>query len=565
MTGADPAPIWKRLWGIVGILVLHHSLPGRAAEAAAPPAANSPAPSKAVSPASQAPAAKPFPVLEYRVEGNTLLPIVDVERAVMSHLGESRTIQDVEAARAQLEQAYHDHGYKTVVVNIPEQRIADGVVRLHVTEAPVGTLHIEGSRYHSLDVIRGKLAQLDEGTVPDFGEVQKELGAVNRSADLRVTPVLKPSTVPGHVDVDLKVNDTLPVHATLEMNNRYSANTAKLRAIGELRYDNLFQRGQSISVQYQTAPTRPSDAKVSSLSYVIPTEGNRVWALYAVHSDSNIAAVGDVSVIGKGNIFGVRLISSVPTQDRSFYHSFTAGLDYKDLQQNILLQSTANTIASPAKYPAFTLQYSATWLGAPRSKGSSAATTGGVSNTVLDAGVSFIVRGLGTNRQEFVDRRAGAGPSYFIFRPGIGREQVLPGSWSLVGKVDGQIASGPLLNSEEYSGGGADSVRGYTESERLADNGVRGSLELRTPQLLAHRFARVDKSYALLFAEGAHLRVIQPLPQQESKYTLASAGLGLRFRGAGFSVSLDGARILKDGSVTPGGRYRGLFQVSFAY
>jgi hemolysin activation/secretion protein len=361
------------------------------------------------------------------------------------------------------------------------------------------------------------------------------------------------------------VNDVLPVHATLETDNRYSANTAKLRTTGELRYDNLFQRGQSISIQYQVAPTHPANAQVWSLSYVIPTAGNQAWAFYAVHSDSNIAAVGDVNVIGKGNIFGARLISTLPTQDRSFYHSFTAGVDYKDLQQNILLQSTANTIASPAKYPAFTAQYSATWLGAAPPKGPIAATTGGVSNTVLDAGVSFIIRGVGTNRQDFVNRRAGAGPSYFIFRPGIERQQVLPGRWSLIGKVDGQIASGPLLNSEQYSGGGADSVRGYTESERLADEGVRGSLELRTPQLLGQDFPRVDRSYALLFAEGAHLRVVDPLPQQEYKYTLASAGLGLRFRGAGFSVSLDGARILKDGSVTLAGRYRGLFQVSFTY
>src|SRR5581483_8685994 len=273
-------------------------------------------------------------------------------------------------------------------------------------------------------------------------------------------------------------------------------------------------------------------------SYVVPTESNLVGAFYAIHNGSNIAAVGDVNVIGKGNIFGARAILSLPTPDRSFFHSFTVGVDYKDLQQNVLLNASNNTIASPTRYPEFTAQYSGTWLGTPSDKGMPAATTGGVSNTVLDAGISFVIRGLGTDHTEFANRRAGAGPSFFIFRPSLERQQLLPWHWSLVGKVDGQLASGPLLNSEEYSGGGADSVRGYVESERLADEGVRGSIELRTPQLLARAFPRVDRSYLFAFADGAHLRVVEPLPEQEFKYTLASAGVGLRFRWDGLSISL---------------------------
>ncbi len=597
-TRAHAASLLRPLYGVFGVVLLQSLSATFAAEPPAPtavggrggetPGNQGAAPATAAGEATQAPpgsaGAKPpapaassakqptpaapvrqFPILEYQIDGNTLLSVPEVERAVTPHLGESRSIKDIEAARAQLEKAYHDHGYRTVVVNIPQQRVSDGVVRLHVTEAPVGKLHIAGSRYHSLQVIRDKVAQLNEGQVPDFGEVQKELADVNRSADLRVTPVLKASETPGRVDVDLDVTDTLPFHATLEANNRYSADTTKLRTIGELRYDNLFQRGQSISAQYQIAPERASDAEIASFSYVIPMRDNLVWALYAVHSDSNIAAVGDLNVIGKGNIYGVRLISPLPTDDRSFYHSLTAGVDYKDFQQSVVVQSAGSSVESPASYPAFSLQYSGTWLGDAPSGNHMAATSGGRSSTTLDAGIEFLVRGLGTDRQQFADKRAGAGPSFFIFRPGLQREQLLPGAWSLVGKVDGQVASGPLINNEEYAAGGADSVRGYTEAERLADNGVRGSVELRTPQLLAHTFAHVERSYLLLFAEGAHLRVIDALPGQENVYTLASAGLGLRFKAAGLTINLDGARILKDGSVTLAGRYRGLFQVIYTH
>src|SRR5512143_54082 len=90
-----------------------------------------------------------FSILEYDVDGNTLLSTPDVERAVMSHMGENKSLTDIEAARVELEKLYHDRGYKTVVVNIPPQRVADGAVRLHVSESPVGQLHIAGSKYHS--------------------------------------------------------------------------------------------------------------------------------------------------------------------------------------------------------------------------------------------------------------------------------------------------------------------------------------------------------------------------------------------------------------------------------
>src|SRR5215470_10609469 len=69
-----------------------------------------------------------FDILEYRVEGNSVLPKLAIERAVYPHLGEKKRIADVEKARVALEKAYHDAGYATVVVNVPVQKVDKGVV-----------------------------------------------------------------------------------------------------------------------------------------------------------------------------------------------------------------------------------------------------------------------------------------------------------------------------------------------------------------------------------------------------------------------------------------------------
>jgi hemolysin activation/secretion protein len=48
-------------------------------------------------------------------------------------------------------------------------------------------------------------------------------------------------------------------------------------------------------------------------------------------------------------------------------------------------------------------------------------------------------------------------------------------------RINGQLSNNPLLAPEQFSIGGAESVRGYRENELLRDNGVFGSIELRFP------------------------------------------------------------------------------------
>ncbi|OYU73614.1 MAG: hypothetical protein CFE45_36845, partial [Burkholderiales bacterium PBB5] len=69
-----------------------------------------------------------FDVLEFEVEGNSVLPVAVVEAAVLPHLGPQRGMAAVEAARAALDQAYQKAGYLSVVVDIPEQRVDGGLV-----------------------------------------------------------------------------------------------------------------------------------------------------------------------------------------------------------------------------------------------------------------------------------------------------------------------------------------------------------------------------------------------------------------------------------------------------
>ena len=105
-------------------------------------------------------------------------------------------------------------------------------------------------------------------------EVQKEISKANENADVKVTPSLSPGTEAGTVDVDLKVEDKLPLHASLEVSNRYSPDTTLLRLNAVVHYDNLWQKDHSLSLQYQVSPEDPNQVEVGAAAYSMPAPWN---------------------------------------------------------------------------------------------------------------------------------------------------------------------------------------------------------------------------------------------------------------------------------------------------
>ena len=304
-------------------------------------------------------AAPPFDIMEYVVDGNTVLPIPEVEDAVYPFLGEKRSADDVDKARDALEQIYRSRGFQTVQVVIPQQGVESGIIHLQVIENPVGRLRVVDSRYHSLDRIKSEAPSLSEGTVLNTNDVQKDIVALNQQPNLTVTPRLKAGAVPGTVDVDLEVEDHFPVHASVEINNQHADHTSELRVIGSVGYDNLWQAGHSVNLSYQVAPQNPSDAKVLSGSYMarLPRSGVSLLA-YGVKSDSDVAALAGTDVVGRGDIFGARAIVNLPGTDK-FFHSLTVGVDRKNLSQNVITGGTPSN--APVLYYPVTLAYAAGW------------------------------------------------------------------------------------------------------------------------------------------------------------------------------------------------------------
>lgn len=501
-----------------------------------------------------------FDIMSYDIAGNTLLDAARIERAVYPHLGPGKTLADVERAQKALQRAYHDAGYSTVLVDIPEQQVVSGVVQLRVTEGKLARLSVRGTRYFSPVRIRARVPELEAGKVPHLPTVQAQLAQLGRAtSDRTVTPILRPGKAPGTVEVELRVKDRLPLHGEIEYNNRYTTGTTHRRLSGALRYDNLWQREHSIALQYQVSPRDTDEVSVLSGTYLMRSsaDAGRAYVFYAVHSESDVATLADANVIGKGDIVGFRLVWPLAEEAQSS-DTLLFGIDYKDFKETIALGG-ADDLNTPIDYASFSIQYTGNRRSERRS-------------TRFGASAHFNARGLtdetidcqGQRVNEFECKRFNARPDFFYLRGQAEHTYTWQNGASFTAKAETQLSDSALISNEQVSAGGAESVRGYAEAQQLGDYGAQASLELSTRSFAPLPAVRELRFFA--FVDGATLRLNDPLPDQRSKFELLGAGVGTRWTlWDGVHGSMDWARAYKDSGNVQAGDDRLHFSLKYAF
>jgi len=459
-----------------------------------------------------------FEIRVFELTGNSIFSSEKLQDAVRPFTGPERAVSDIEKARDALEKLYHEAGYPAVLVNIPEQTLQDGIVKLQVIESRIGSVKVTGNRYFTMENITRNLPSFSPGGILYLPQVQQDIGRVNSNQDIKVEPVITPGKEVGTIDVELKVEDHLPLHGYLELNNRASHDTKELRLNAMVRYDNLWQREHSIALQYQTGPQEPKEVQVVGGSYVLPAPWNEDHeiALFAIWSDSDTAFGEGFTIIGNGEIFGARYVIPLPPY-RLYAHNITVGLDYKNFNESVgFTTESGETTETPITYLPLSFSYNA-----------SLPDEWGVTSFSGLLNLSF--RGVVSDEREFELKRYKGHANYLFAVAGIQRIQKLPLGMSLFAKVDVQVSDQPLIANEQYNAGGMESVRGYKESEGAGDDAVHGVLEVSFPDPLERLgIGRWFHMKPFLFYDVAQLTIQEPLPDQDRIIKLEGAGAGVR-------------------------------------
>lgn len=465
-----------------------------------------------------------FSVWEFRVEGNTLLSGKTIELALTPYLGPSKNIDDIYEASDRLKEVYRVEGYPSIDVVVPPQDIVNGVVKFEVLEGSVARLRVSGSRYFSLRKIKDELKSVRKGEPVHIPSFQKDINRLNRKTpNLRVTPVFKQGKEPGTIEIDLRVRDKFPVNSSVELNNHATKNTTESRLSASVGYDNLWLENHSWSLQVQTSPEDTDEVKVLATTYIFPGfDSAAKVALYAVKSDSEISAVGDSVVIGNGEIFGFRYVSPL-NSSRTYLHSISAGLDYKDFGETIsVLGADSGSVSRPISYAAFTGLYNGTLIGKN-------------SSTKLGFGLTFGIRNFPdtSEESEFDAKRLGAKTNFIHLQAKVNRQDRFSNDWRINSRAKAQLSDSPLISNEQFSAGGNKTVRGYYESQQLGDDGIIASVELESKSFASSISNDLNNLRFNTFIDAAYLVVqdeIQNFGISDGEYSLTSFGVGFRLK-----------------------------------
>lgn len=495
-----------------------------------------------------------FEISRFAVSGNSLLPAAEVDAAVAPFTGKGRDFGDVQRALEALEAAFHAHGYKVVTVQLPEQELGGGVVRLDVIEPKIGRINVSGNKIVDEANVRRSMPSLASGRTPNLDEVSANLKLANEHPSRKINLQLQSGAADDVVDASLDVVDEKAWRAMLNLDNSGTRQTGKTHAGVVLQHANLWGRDHLGSIQYTTTVENPDQVSVYGLGYHIPLYALGASVdLFASYSnvDSGVVSAGlfDLGVSGKGATYGARynhLLARRGTMD----HRLVGGFDIKAYKNDVLFagQNFGNDVT--------VRPVSLAWAG-------SVSLDGAAEASFSLAGVQNIPGGSRGRTIDFERARTGADDSYSMLRISGAYSRMVAQDWQLRVLVNGQWTDDALVSGEQFGAGGNSSVRGFEERALSTDSGAFANLELYSPDFCT---GGRWQCRAVGFYDAAYGERNKELPGELRSTAIASTGLGLRLAmGAIMNMQLDYGHIVRPGAVDISSRNKLHIRVGFAY
>ena len=195
-----------------------------------------------------------FAVHRYDVLGNTLMPAPVLDSILEKHTGEAMDFTGLRKALQDMQMAYRDRGFVSVSVALPKQQLTNGTVKVQVTEGRLTEINIVNNRYVSAENVRRALPSLRTNTVLNGLVLSQELDRANTSRDRQIYPEIGPGPEPGTSTLTLKVQDRVPLHGRVELNNNSTPGTPEMRVNSAVQYNNLWQHEHQFGLQYSFTP-----------------------------------------------------------------------------------------------------------------------------------------------------------------------------------------------------------------------------------------------------------------------------------------------------------------------
>jgi len=459
-----------------------------------------------------------FEVKSFVLEGVNLLPEAKVQEILKPWLARAVNFDDLQKACDAVMDFYRKSGY-TVQAILPPQKIANGVVKILVTEAKLSSVIVDtpnGPTRFSKETAAEYITYANPiGQPLNTRAIERALIILNETPGVMVASQLEPGAKDGETAVRLQLTQPNWYQAKVEANNYGSRTTGANQGVIALNGINPLGIGDQISVN--GIYSEGSQYIQGAYSLPLSKDGLRLGVSGTYLNYKNVSNYALSSSAGSGDAWTTGASLAYPLiRQQGTNVNINANYDVKSyMNKNLLTSATISSYNINNTSLGISGNHYDTFGG------------GGVSSGSVNVVVGYLDI-LGTSQANY-GQYTPASFSKYTFAGNRTQQLTEDGRTTAYMAVSGQFSSVNLNSAEQIYMGGPYAVRAYPVAQGGGSQGGIGTVELR------HQFP--ERITGSLFYD---IGVVQ---QYKNVYTdwqgLTNANNTYSLQGAGFGVKWD--------------------------
>jgi len=465
-----------------------------------------------------------FTVNSFVLEGVKLLPEASVQAVLKDWVGKPVNFDDLQKACDAVVAFYRSKGF-TVQAILPPQKIADGIVKILITEAKLSEVIVEtpqGNTRFGKDRAAEYITYANPiGGPLNMDNLERALIILNETPGVMASSQLEPGKNDGETAVRVQLTEPPIAAGRVELNNYGSRTTGANQAVVALNANNVTGIGDQAAINGIAS----EGSQYIQAAYSLPAspDGIRLGVAGTYLNYKNVSSYVSANS-GVGDAWTTGLSAAYPLI-RSQATNLNVTMNY-DIKSYMNKNNTTQYVIS---------SYNINNL----SIGMSGNHYDGFAGGGISTGSVSVVQGyldiLGTSSKGY---GAYTPPSFTKLALSGSRNQQLTedGLTSFYIAVSGQAASVNLNSAEQFYLGGPYGVRAYPVAQGAGSQGGLATAELRRqlPQnftVSAFFDAGAVQQYKNLYQGW------QGQTNANNTYSLMGAGLGLKWIFGGWNVA----------------------------
>ncbi|MBU3608903.1 ShlB/FhaC/HecB family hemolysin secretion/activation protein [Polynucleobacter nymphae] len=465
-----------------------------------------------------------FEVKSFVLEGISLLPEAQVQEILKPWVGRPVNFDDLQKACDAVMEFYRKNGF-TVQAILPPQKIANGVVKILVTEAKLSSVIVDtpdGPTRFSKETAAEYITYANPiGQPLNSKAIERALIILNETPGVMVSSQLEPGEKDGDTALRMQLTQPQWYQGKVEANTYGSRTTGANQGVIALNGINPLGIGDQVSVN--GIYSEGSQYLQGAYSLPASKDGLRLGVSGTFLSYKNVSNYAQSASAGYGDAWTTGVSAAYPlVREQGTNLNLNANYDIKSYMNKNLL--TMQTISS--------YNIKNTSLGLSGNHYDSFG-GGGVSSGSVTAVLGYLDI-LGTSMQGY-GQYTPSSFTKFTFAGNRTQQLTQDGETSFYMAFNGQFSSVNLNSAEQIYMGGPYAVRAYPVAQGGGTQGGVGTVELR------HQFP--ERITGSLFYDIGIVQQYknvyqgwQGLTNANNTYSLKGAGFGVKWDWEGWNL-----------------------------